>query len=111
MTRSDAWRKRPCVERYRAWCDEARLAAGQIPENVIAVHCYAHIKVPESWSQKKKQAHYGKLHRQRPDEDNILKACKDALFSDDSAVSIGQCVKLWCEEGEPERVDVFLLAL
>lgn len=97
--------------KYRAWRDEARKAAGEIPANVVAIHCYAHIPVPDSWSPKKKGEHYGKLHRQRPDEDNLLKAAKDALFVEDSSVAIGQCTKLWCEEGQEERMDVFLLSL
>lgn len=115
QTRSDRWNKRPCVERYRAWCDEVRLACTGNPlqkiaaETVIGIYCFFHLPVPESWPEKKKQEHYGKLHRGKPDADNLTKGVADALFGEDKAVAIMQGVKFYVEKGDSPRADVFLL--
>lgn len=114
MIRADKWKRRECVERYRSWADEARLAAtgsptGRIEADVLALHAYAHFPMPESWSAAKKTAHVGRLHRAKPDGDNVCKAVMDSLFAEDKTVAVMQCTKLWCEENEQPRTDVFLL--
>lgn len=110
MTRSDKWQKRPCVVRYWEWCDKARKAAEGMVDPLL-IHAYAHIELPESWSEKKKEEHYGRLHRQRPDSDNLAKSLMDALLKEDSSVAQIQVTKLWCEKDAEERIDVFLLAV
>ena len=114
QTRSDKWKQRPCVVRYRLWADEARLAAtgsplARVDASVLAVHVYAHLLMPQSWSAEKKAAHAGRLHRSKSDADNILKGLIDSLFAEDKTIALVQCVKLWCREEDEPRTDVFLL--
>lgn len=112
--KSDKWDPRENVVRYREWCDAAREAAtGRQDTKIDAqtiyhIYIFAHLPMPESWSQKRKNACAGKIHRQKPDSDNITKAVKDALFDEDKFLSGDTCEKFWCHEDEAPRVDVFL---
>lgn len=105
MTQRDKWQKRPCVMRYRAYCDKIRAEAGEIPVNPIAVHIRAYIPMAASWSKKKKAENIGKYQRLKPDWDNIGKAICDALFEEDSCIAVGITEKIWCEEGQ-QRTEV-----
>lgn len=116
MTRKDKFVKRDVTDRYWAWCDEARIAATGAPQkkitdDVFGIVIFAHFQLPESWSEKKKMLHYGRLDRGCADADNVLKACMDALFAQDKTIAIAQAHKFWCEEGAEPRVDVFLLSM
>ncbi len=51
--------------------------------------------MPKSWSAKKKAAHEGEPHRQKPDLDNLVKAMLDALHDDDSHIWDGRFTKRW----------------
>lgn len=97
MTQLDKWKQRPCVVRYRAWKDAARLAAGQLPpsDQIESVSWVAVFSMPASWSKKKRAAMVGQLHRQKPDRDNIDKAVLDALFPDDEQIAKGMIEKRW----------------
>jgi Holliday junction resolvase RusA-like endonuclease len=105
QTRSDKWKVRPCVARYRAFADELRLKFGKVPEGVVAFHAQFWIAMPKSWSKKKKQDMGGKAHRQCPDWDNLVKSCQDALFAEDSGISAGSGEKFWAEE---DRIRIVL---
>jgi Holliday junction resolvase RusA-like endonuclease len=106
MTRSDKWKKRDCVLRYRAWCDVARAAApAHLPERPSILAVTAYLPFPESWSQKKKEAHKGQPHQTKPDWDNIAKSVGDALWGEDSTIYKGSCTKLW-DDGEGPRVEI-----
>jgi hypothetical protein len=48
MTRSDKWKKRPEVMRYRAFCDEVRLRKLTMPES--GAHVTFVLPMPASWS-------------------------------------------------------------
>ena len=66
------------------------------PVRVVVVATF----VPaESWSQKKRVAHMGRPHTQKPDLDNCAKAVLDGLnriaFADDSQVAEITARKLW----------------
>ena len=92
QTRADKWKKRPQVERYRAFCDELRLkcnVAGIRPEQFgqpFGARFY--MPVPKSLQ------HEIKMGRKRlplpyvnkPDVDNLLKALLDALLDEDCFV-------------------------
>jgi Holliday junction resolvase RusA-like endonuclease len=108
MTQRDKWQKRPVVLRYRQYCDDLRAASGPVPADVYGLRVCAHIATPPSWSKKKRDAHLGQLHQQKPDWDNIGKAVSDALFADDSVVADGRVLKFWCAEGE-QRTEVDVL--
>jgi Holliday junction resolvase RusA-like endonuclease len=96
MTRSDKWKKRPAVLKYWQFCDELRektkdLALGNRARIIF------YIKMPNSWSVKKKNALNGKPHDQKPDLDNMIKVL-DALFKDDSKIYSIHAEKYWSNE-------------
>jgi len=102
MTARDHWKQRPCVLRYRAWCDLARFAAFQKNQKI-------ELRKPAILTVKA-YLPFGKVHRAgphtvRPDGDNILKAICDALFLNDQMVYKMSIEKLWCDGGAP-RVEV-----
>jgi Holliday junction resolvase RusA-like endonuclease len=102
QTRSDVWRKRPVVLRWRAWADEIRLACAYeefVPGNELVMEFY--IPMPQSWSKKKKAEFVGEPHTQnRLDIDNLAKAVMDALIKDDGCVHYLRAEKFWSEEGK-----------
>lgn len=108
MTRKDKWQQRDCVVRYRAAKDRIREAAGKIPEpsTIRSLSWVAFIAPPSSWSDKKRQAAMGTLHRSKPDRDNIDKGILDALFSEDSAIASGTIEKRW---GVPARLEITIV--
>lgn len=88
QTRSDKWKRRPAVLRYRAFADKLRVEAARTGFRPKEAGMYLRfwIPMPESWSKKRKRAMIGRPHRQRPDADNLEKAFLDALLEEDSAV-------------------------
>lgn len=96
MTRRDKWAQRPCVLRYRQFCDEVRLHGIDLGETVSVVFW---LPMPKSWSKKRKQEMDGKPHQQKPDCDNLVKAICDAVFQDDSHVWQIRAEKRWAYEG------------
>lgn len=98
MTRADAWKKRPVVERYHAYRDELRLRLGKdymVPESLNIVFI---IPMPKSWSEKKKREMDGRPHKQKPDIDNLFKGFTDA-FGDDSHIWSALAIKIWGRMG------------
>lgn len=95
QTRSDKWRPRPCVLRYRAFKDHLRLYIKAVPVPLVV---HFGIAMPDSWSQKKKKEMNGTPHRQKPDVDNLLKAFLDALLDDDAHVHKVTASKSWAEK-------------
>lgn len=67
------------------------------------------IEMPKSWSKKKKADLNGRLHCQKPDSDNCIKAICDGLnniaFTDDQQVAAIEMEKRW---GEHSRFTVIL---
>lgn len=94
MTKSDEWKRRPIVMRYRAFKDEVRLKSVEIPQPCKIVF---NIKMPKSWSKKKKLAHIGKPHKQTPDIDNLLKGLMDAIYEDDAHIWAVLAIKQWSD--------------
>lgn len=94
MTQRDKWKQRPCVMRYRRYCDELRslVSADEVP---IPYRVVFFLPIPKSWSKKRKAAAEGEPHMQKPDKDNLEKAWLDALFPDDSHVWSGWAEKRW----------------
>jgi Holliday junction resolvase RusA-like endonuclease len=108
QTRSDKWKTRACVLRYRSMADEIRLAAGRVTKFTKAperLRITAYLPIPASWSKKKKAEHSGKLHTSKPDIDNIAKAVMDALFEDDSGVAELVAKKRW-DDGNGARIEI-----
>lgn len=57
------------------------------------------IPVPKTWGKKKKAIMHGKLHQNKPDIDNLMKAVLDSLLSEDKKIGqIGEIAKIWVNE-------------
>jgi Holliday junction resolvase RusA-like endonuclease len=90
MTRSDKWKQRPCVLRYRDFADRVREVAGLTKKltlrypTTIAVAAYFLGKNDE----------YGPYCK-KPDGDNILKAVCDALVANDEMIYEKRVYKFW----------------
>lgn len=93
QTRSDKWKQRPAVMRYRAFKDEMRLRGVTLPESNY--HLIVVLPMPDSWKDEKKAKYNGQPHQRTPDKDNCEKAVLDGLFKDDSAVWDGRVTKFW----------------
>jgi Holliday junction resolvase RusA-like endonuclease len=101
MSQRDKWQKRPCVLRYREFCDRCRAAAGELPTIPPArIKAVVFVPMPKSWPAKKKERLLGRGCRQKPDYDNLAKSLGDALFEEDATIYIGTTEKYWCLEGE-----------
>ena len=100
QTRSDKWKKRPCVMRYRAFADELRIWVElKHYELQDTLDIEFHLEMPKSWSIKKRALMDGKPHKSRPDIDNLIKSFMDALSDEDSFVWKVNAVKLWAVTG------------
>tara|TARA_Y100001938_G_C8098468_1_gene439843 strand:+ start:563 stop:910 length:348 start_codon:yes stop_codon:yes gene_type:complete len=96
MTRSDAWKKRPCVLNYWAYKDELRLLMSKNKVDIDKeIYAEFYIPMPKSWSKKKKDKFDGLEHEKRPDIDNLVKGVMDALFKEDSHVHTIYAKKFW----------------
>lgn len=78
------------------------IASDHFPKPItgpVLVEIWATFMPAKSWSNKKRQAHMGTYHTQKPDADNCLKAILDGLngvaFVDDSHVSDVHFRKIW----------------
>ena len=96
QTRSDKWKQRPAVMRYRTFADEVRSAGLEIGDTLNVVF---YLPMPASWSNKRRTEMLGKPHKQKPDIDNLVKALLDAVLDDDSHVYEIRAVKFWDEVG------------
>lgn len=98
MTQSDKWKVRPAVDRYRAYADRLRELGCNLHDGDEITFW---IKMPESWSNKKKLSMVGLAHRSKPDLDNLLGALMDAVSPDgDSHYAVfGEIRKYWGDEG------------
>ncbi len=101
MTRSDRWRKRKCVVDYFNFKANVLNQIGGQKETTGFLSVEFILKMPKSWSKKKKKEMYGKPHTCRPDLDNLTKALKDTLYQEDSAIHsyMEPFVKKWGETG------------
>lgn len=108
MTRADAWKKRPAVERYWAYKDQLVIEAlGQdftVPE--ANYHLTFHLPMPKSWSKKRRAEMVGRPHQQKPDKDNLEKGFLDALCDEDEHIYDGRVTKLWSERGRIVLTDI-----
>ena len=99
MTKADKWKKRPAVERYWAFKDQIALQREDFVFPSRNAIVYFQIKMPDSWSKKKKAKMDFAPHEQTPDLDNLLKALWDALMIEDKQVSKIRAEKYWGKVG------------
>lgn len=96
QTRSDKWKQRPAVMRYRKFADEVRAAGVEIGDTLNVVF---YLPMPASWGKRKRNEMHLQPHQQKPDIDNLVKALLDAVLDDDSHVYEIRAVKFWDEVG------------
>ena len=89
MTRSDKWKKRPIVMRYRAYCDVLNLIDNMLNGKISdimdtgTVSLTFFLPIPKS---RKKTNKEGDPHQVTPDLDNYIKAVLDAICDNDSHI-------------------------
>lgn len=101
MTRADRWKKRPCVLRYFDCKDNYRLGMKkgyELPGKGLSLEF--HLPMSKSWSEKKKLAHDGQPHQQKPDLDNLIKTFKDSFGEDSHVHEYGTMRKVWSRTGK-----------
>ena len=101
MTQSDKWKKRNVVMRYREYRDFLKYSA--LAEKFQAGNeliMRFEIKIPKSYSKKKKAELLGKPCNITPDIDNLVKAVMDSLLQEDKTVWKICASKRWAEEGK-----------
>jgi Holliday junction resolvase RusA-like endonuclease len=115
MTRRDKWLDppRPPVERYRGFAKDLLKMARSEGYNtqidtITGIRWKAYLRIPKSWSKKKKSELRGKPHMQKPDTSNILKGIEDALTGRDETIYYIEGKKLW-DDGRGERVEITLI--
>jgi Holliday junction resolvase RusA-like endonuclease len=100
QTRSDKWKKRACVVKYRRFSDLCREHKVHVPE--CGAHITFYLPMPDSWSEKRKAAMDGTPHQQTPDKDNLEKALLDAVYGNDCVVWDSRVTKRWARAGSIE---------
>jgi Holliday junction resolvase RusA-like endonuclease len=56
------------------------------------------LPMPKSWRNPEREANVNRLHRKKPDLDNLLKAFLDSLFTEDKTIShLGEVSKYWVD--------------
>lgn len=99
MTKADAWKKRPCVEKY--WQVKDALVAAAEKQNfrlgnsLFILIC---LPFPKSYSKKKRLKLMAKAHQEKPDIDNLIKTVLDSLKKDDKTVYFVAGKKMWHEQ-------------
>ena len=59
------------------------------------------LPMPKSWRNPEREANVNRLHRKKPDLDNLLKAFLDSLFVEDKTIShIGEVSKYWVDSDQ-----------
>jgi len=94
QTRSDKWKQRPCVMKYRAFADECRDKGVEVKNGC---HITFVLPIPKS---KLKKLVEGQPHKQRPDVDNLCKSVMDAVLKEDSHIYDIRITKVWGAKGE-----------
>jgi len=98
---NDYLNRKNTIKRYfdykRALKAEAIKQGFVIPEENVWFRFF--IKMPESWSKKKKNKMRFEQHKSRPDIDNISKGIFDSLLIQDMALSDYRASKFWADVG------------
>lgn len=92
--------KNPRTHNYGRYRDELRILARGWTLPADRLYILFEIPMPASWSNKKRLAHFGTPHRQRPDTENLLKAVVDTLYEgNDAQLSDEHGAKVWSDVG------------
>lgn len=93
MTRSDKWKQRTCVMRYRAFKDQVRALGIKVPDS--GSHILFTLKMPDSWGKQRKEIMNGQPHQTTPDKDNLEKGLLDAIYEKDEHIWDSRVTKVW----------------
>ena len=96
QVRSDKWKKRPRVLRYRAFRDKVRELRVFLPELCKIVFW---MPMPPSWPPSKRLRMVTTPHKAKPDLDNLVKELWDAVHKEDSKVWRVEAEKRWTTDG------------
>lgn len=87
------------IERYNKYkvdlLAEAKRIKFELPEQGAFIKFM--IPMPKSWSKTKRKLMHFKLHKSKPDLDNLLKALQDSLLTEDKAISHYEAAKFWVD--------------
>lgn len=103
QNRSDSWKQRPAVLRYRDYRDELRRQAKDLTIPAGGLILVFSFKPPKSVSKKLYNQMIDSPHVVKPDIDNLVKAFLDALLINDQHIWDVRAIKIW---GEIDKIDV-----
>lgn len=113
LSSSDRWSKRPRAQKYFDWKNRFKtiISNSAALKSLISrieysgrIHIETVHPLPESWSKKKKEEHYGAPMRAKPDADNVLKAICDVIFKEDKQIHFAIISQRWCKENEQPTI-------
>jgi Holliday junction resolvase RusA-like endonuclease len=106
LSRRDRWDPSPAARRYYAFRDHFTLLANAqgLTELPPAMAFIFAVPMPASWSKREQAQHIGRMHQNKPDIDNMIKAVLDSLTygkgRDDAHLStIIFAQKVWADHG------------
>jgi Holliday junction resolvase RusA-like endonuclease len=74
---------------------EAMSKKFQLPEQGAFIKFF--IPMPKTWRKFKRESMHFKLHKSKPDIDNLCKALFDGLFTEDKNISHFEAAKFWVD--------------
>jgi len=87
------------IEKYNQYkidlLAEAKRLRFDLPDQGARIKFF--IPVPKSWRRFKRDAMHFKLHKSRPDLDNLIKAFCDSLLKEDKEISHYEASKFWVD--------------
>ena len=88
------------LEKYNQYkinlCALCRSANFKLPSQGLCVRFF--IPMPRTWKKWQREIMNGKLHRNKPDIDNLLKAVFDSLMAEDKFIGhLGEVAKIWTD--------------
>lgn len=98
QTQSARWKKTASDMRYYAFKDAVKLFKVSVPES--GYHVIFVLKMPLSWSDKKRDRIRHTPCQKTPDKDNLEKALLDSIFTQDKHIWDGRCSKVWGDAGK-----------
>ena len=98
QTNCSRWKKTESDKRYYAFKDDIKFSKVVVPES--GYHVLFVLKMPLSWSKKKKDKTRHTACQKTPDKDNLEKALLDSIFKQDSHIWDGRVSKVWGDSGK-----------
>lgn len=93
-------------EEYVKACWVSKYGAIQPSEQPLEVYIVFYMPMGKSWTKRKTEEYKGRLHTNKPDIDNLVKAVLDGLngvaYKDDKQIGTLSVVKRWAVVGKTE---------